>query len=81
VSDRRYVVTQTPASGTWRAYLCAWVVGGTWIREGVHDVPVFLCARDQALTFDEPTARQLVDRLDARYRRVVRHHCLREDAP
>jgi hypothetical protein len=59
----KYLVAQTPGSGTWRHYLCGW-----------HgDVPVWLPAREEALKLDEPTARQLVDRFDTRYRRVVQH--------
>jgi hypothetical protein len=69
VSGRRYIVVQ---NGSKPAYLCAWVGDGTWIREGIREVPVFLYERDQALTFDETTARQIVDRLDARYR-LMRH--------
>jgi hypothetical protein len=74
VSKKRYVIMQAPRSTGRRAYLCAWVGGDGWVRDGIHEVPVFLYERDQALTFDEATARQLADRFDARYRRVVLHH-------
>jgi len=58
-----YVVVQSPESGSWRHYLCGW-----------HgDVPVWYPTRDDALKLDEETARQIVDKLDTRYRRVVRH--------
>ena len=75
-----YVVAQEPASGAWRHYLCGWCAHGGPPASGwfascadAHSVPVFLPARDQALVFDEETARQFAARLDDRYRRVVRH--------
>lgn len=72
--SKHYIIAQSPASGARRAYLCAWVGGDGWVRDGIHEIPVFLYERDQALTFDEATARQLAGRFDDRYRRVVRHH-------
>jgi hypothetical protein len=77
VTAKRYVVAQRPKGGVWIHYLCAWVRSGAWVRDFAADareIPVFLAARDQALVFDEETALQLVERLDERYRRVVRHH-------
>lgn len=60
----RYLLAQTAGSGTWRHYLCGWH----------DDVPIWLPVREEALKLDEQTARQLVDRFDTRYRRVVQHH-------
>lgn len=69
----KFVIAQSPKSGGWRHYFCGWVGAGTWIREGIHEIPVFLPARDQAVVLDEITAHRLVDRFDARYRKTVRH--------
>lgn len=66
-AGKRYVVVQTPQSGAWRHYLFAWY----------HDVPGWGPRQSLALTFDEPTALQLVGRFDARYRcpaSGLRHH-------
>ena len=76
-NSKRYVVVQSVPSGTWRHYLCGWVgSGGSVLRDGIHQVPVFLPKRDvgfEALALDEDTARKLVAMFDLRYRRVVLH--------
>lgn len=60
----RYVVAQTPDSGSWIHYLCGWY----------GEVPVWERDRERALKVDEASARQLVERFDHRYKRVVRHY-------
>lgn len=62
-----YVVVQEPANKAWKHYLCAWY----------GDVPGWGSRRSAAMTFDEPTALQLVGRFDKRYRcpaSGLRHH-------
>lgn len=78
---KRFVVAQTPKTAVWRHYLCGWCSPGDSPPSGwhathsdVYNVPCWASDREQALMFDETTARQLVDQFDARYRRVVCHH-------
>ncbi len=60
--------------GRWRITPLYWGCTRPQLFELFRDGKrVFLYERDQALTFDEALARQLVDRFDERYRRVVLH--------